>query len=48
MSPREGRAARLQRLLAARLRDPGAERAYPVAEWQIVERAVPTGDRGAL
>ncbi|HEX2105009.1 MAG TPA: glycosyl hydrolase family 65 protein [Solirubrobacteraceae bacterium] len=48
MSPREGRAERVRRRLEERLGRGAAERLYPVADWQIVEREVAPGERGAL
>ena len=48
MSPRESRAARLRRELGERLRHGDPDRAYPVADWQIVEREVVPADAGAL
>src|SRR5919198_320123 len=48
MSPQEGRAHRVRRLLEERLGRGGADGAYPVAEWQIVERGLAPGDAGAL
>jgi len=48
MSPREGRAQRVRRLLAECVRHVGVENAFPVAEWQLVERGLAHGDRGAL
>jgi hypothetical protein len=48
MSPREGRAERLRRRLEERLGRGAAERLYPVADWQVVEREVTPGHPGAL
>jgi alpha,alpha-trehalose phosphorylase len=39
MSPKHARAARLRERLEERLRRSPSEHAYPVADWQIVERA---------
>ena len=48
MSPRENRSARIRRALERRLGRVAAEHAYPVRDWQIVEREVLPADAGAL
>jgi alpha,alpha-trehalose phosphorylase len=48
MSARQNRSVRIRRALERRLGRAAAEHAYPVRDWQIVEREVLPADAGAL
>jgi alpha,alpha-trehalose phosphorylase len=48
MSPRQNRSVRIRRALERRLGRSAAEHAYPVRDWQIVERELLPADAAAL